>query len=196
MRASIAIAVLSLPTVIVAAPAPVYRSPITPELAAIFQAADGHVRTAVRIQHRLGLEGHSLTPEEKTRLRDDRSRALRGAAERYTRLLQLVDSLERPHPEVKDLSARAGMGAVKALFDLQDYAGTVRLHARLSHFPTDPKARLSMMVTILCCRKSLLQFDELRKELRLIRKEVAKLDATERGTWEQWLAMAAQEIGE
>ena len=192
MRTStlVALAFLTLPAVTVAAPAPVPRSRISFQLEAVFRAAEDHVRSADRIWKRLCLELPPLTAEDKARAHDERRRALGSAAERFTRLIKLVDALEHPKPDVKELSARAGAGAVKALSDLGDHAEAIRLYGRLTHRPADPKARVSTMAIIVACRAQLGQRDEVRKQLLLIRKEVPKLDETDRVPWERWLADA------
>ena len=186
MRALISIAVLFLPAVVVAAPAPVYRSQVSPELEAVFQAGENHRRAADRIRNRLHQE-HPLTSKEKAHLRDQYNAALRDAAEGYIRFLELANPIAKLQSEMRDRYDRAAMGAMKALFDIGEPARAVRLYDRLAHRPTDPKARVSMMASILACRMDLNQAEESRKLLQLLGKEIPKLDEPDRDRWEEWL---------
>ena len=186
MRPLIAIAVLSLPTLVVAAPAPVYRSQVSPELEAVFQAGENHRRAADRIRNRLHQE-HPLTSKEKAHLRDQCNAALRSAAEQYIRFLEVANSIAKLQSEMRDRYDRAAMGAVKTLWEIGEPARAVRLYDRLAHRPTEPKARVSLMASILSFRMELKQAEECRKLLQSIGKEVPKMDEPDRDAWERWL---------
>jgi hypothetical protein len=127
-------------------------------------------------------------------LKAEYRRATEAAAKQYGRLGVLLYALGRSSPTRKQQASIATGKAARCWFNLGEYAKAARLYDDLARRSDDPTGRVEALGGTVACHAALGQTSDARRKLTLLRKEVPRLPAPERGDWERWLADADREL--
>jgi lipopolysaccharide biosynthesis regulator YciM len=155
------------------------------EIEELSRKADESAQTAEFLNQRLLLEP-ALSPQQKTDLERRTRRALERAAEQYTRVRRLLDSLNLPTAAEQMQASRATLKAAKARLSLGDYKPALDIYERVADQSSDPQTRVAALGGAMTCHAALGQPDDLRRTLSLLQEEIPCLNRQVRGDWERW----------
>jgi hypothetical protein len=155
------------------------------EIRDLSREADEAAETAALLSRRFVLEP-DLPQEQQAALQQRVRRATERAAQRYTRLARLLDSLDRPGPSLRRQADQASLKAAKAWFDLGDYEQSLGHYERTAARSSDPLPRAEALAGTVRCHAALGRPGELRRALALLREEIPHLSEQVRPAWECW----------
>jgi hypothetical protein len=163
------------------------------EIETLSRKAKEAANLAAALNQRILIES-TLSPQEKVDLTKRRREALEQAAQQYSRVSRLLNSLKHRTPAQQARATIASFETAKARFYLGEYQSALKIYHHLLRSSADAETRVVALAGIVVTHATLGQLDDLLRNLDLIQKEVPQLTKEKRVAWENWIEAVKRQL--